>query len=152
MPRLAGLLTAALVLGLGTAGCARIRDLKGYVVDTELVSAIKPSIDNKASVQKTLGRPTMVSEFDGKTWYYVSRSTAQLAFMHPKPTEQQIVIVRFDDKNNVTKVEKLGKEQIANIDPSSDKTPTRGKEVSVLEQIMGNVGKFSPGVGGGGPQ
>jgi outer membrane protein assembly factor BamE (lipoprotein component of BamABCDE complex) len=150
------LITLSVALGFTASGCSRIKDLKGYVVDTEKVALVTAGTDNKASVQKTLGRPTMVSEFDAKTWYYVSRSTEQLAFLRPKPKDQQIIVVRFDDKGNVTKIEKLGLEQIANVDPSGDKTPTRGKDISALEQILGNVGRFSPagagGGGGGGPQ
>jgi outer membrane protein assembly factor BamE (lipoprotein component of BamABCDE complex) len=149
------LISLTIMLSLSASGCSRIKDLKGYVVDTEKVALVTAGTDNKASVQKTLGRPTMVSEFDAKTWYYVSRSTEQLAFMKPKPKEQQIIVVRFDDKGNVTKIEKMGLEQVAKVDPSGDKTPTRGKDISALEQIMGNVGRFSPagaGGSGGGPQ
>jgi outer membrane protein assembly factor BamE (lipoprotein component of BamABCDE complex) len=145
------LLSLAAALSLGATGCSRIKDVKGYVVDDEKVALLKAGIDNKTSVQKTLGRPTMISEFDSKTWYYVSRSTEQLAFLRPAPKAQQIIVIRYDDKGNVTKIEQMGLEQIAQVDPAGDKTPTRGKDISALEQIMGNVGRFSP-AGAGGPQ
>ncbi len=146
------LLSLAAALSLTATGCSRIKDVKGYVVDAEKVAMLKAGIDNKTSVQKTLGRPTMVSEFDAKTWYYVSRSTEQLAFMRPAPKAQQIIVIRYDDKGNVNKIEQLGMEQIAQVNPSDDKTPTRGKDISALEQIMGNIGRFSPAGAGGGPK
>ncbi len=141
-------------LALGAAGCTRIKDLKGYITDEQIMTMVQPGVDNRDSVMKTLGRPTVASSFDSKTWYYVSRQTEQLAFLYPKPKTQQVVIVRFDDKGNVSKVEKQGLEQIVSVDPSGDKTPTRGKDVSALQQIFGNIGKYSPaGAGqGGGPQ
>jgi outer membrane protein assembly factor BamE (lipoprotein component of BamABCDE complex) len=150
--RLAPALALSLVLALGTTACSRIKDLKGYITDEQIMSMVQPGVDNRDSVVKTLGRPTVTSSFDSKTWYYVSRQTQQWAFFHPEPKSQQVVIVRFDDKGNVSKVEKQGMEQIVSVDPSNDKTPTRGKEVSALQQIFGNIGRYSPAGAGGGPQ
>jgi outer membrane protein assembly factor BamE (lipoprotein component of BamABCDE complex) len=141
-------LSASLVFGM--TGCTRSKDLKGYIADQEMVAAIQPGVDNRASVMKTLGRPTVESEFDKKVWYYVSRPTKQLAFLHPQPVDQQVVVVRFDAKDNVAAVEKLGMDQIVAVNASGDKTPTRGKDISALQQIFGNIGKFAPT--GGGPQ
>lgn len=136
---------------LFTGACTRIQDIKGYINDEEMISSVKPGVDNRDSVIKTLGRPTFASEFDPKLWYYVSQRTDQLAFLRPKPTSHQVLIVRFNDKGNVVAIEKLGLDQIVSVNPSNDKTPTSGKEVSVWQQLLGNIGRFSPaGTGGGG--
>ena len=67
-----------------TAGCSRMRDHKGYVVDQTLIDTVQPGVDNRDSVAKTLGRPSFAGEFDGdRSWYYVSRDTRQLAFTRP---------------------------------------------------------------------
>jgi outer membrane protein assembly factor BamE (lipoprotein component of BamABCDE complex) len=141
------------VIALTAGGCSRTKDLKGYIADQDLISQIQAGTDNRASVIKTLGRPTVESEFDKNTWYYVSRPTKKIAFFHPKPIDQQVVVVRFDAKGNVAKVEKLGMDQIVAVNASDDKTPTRGKDISALQQIFGNIGKFSPAgaAGGDGP-
>ena len=83
------------------AGCTRIRDHQGYLVDEPLVAAIQPGVDNRDSVAGTLGRPTFVGQFDQRDWYYVSRNTRQLAFNMPRPTEQTVLHVRFDAAGNV---------------------------------------------------
>jgi outer membrane protein assembly factor BamE (lipoprotein component of BamABCDE complex) len=145
------LLALPLVALLG-AGCSRIPDLKGYIADETLVTAVQPGVDTKASVQKTLGRPSMVSEFDENTWYYVSRRTEQLAFFRPKPVEHQVLVMRFDAGGKLLKVEKLGKEQLVAVNPSDDKTPTRGKEQTFLQQLLGDVGRVAPAGAGGPPQ
>lgn len=141
---------AGIALMTLATGCTRIRDAKGYIADNELIGAIQPGIDNRASVMKTLGRPTLEGEFDKNNWFYVSRKTKQFAFFWPKTTEHQVVVVQFDPKGNVAGVQKLGMDQIVSVDPSNDKTPTYGKDVSLLQQIFGNIGKFSPAAGGGG--
>lgn len=148
--RLVSVLVLSTTLALAISGCSRIKDLKGYVSDEQVMTLVQPGVDNRDSVMKTLGRPTMASAFDAKTWYYVSRQTEQWAFFYPKAKDQQVVVVRFDDKGNVAKVEKLGLNQVAAIDPAGDKTPTRGKEISTFQQIFGNIGRYSAAGGGGG--
>jgi outer membrane protein assembly factor BamE (lipoprotein component of BamABCDE complex) len=141
---------ALLFAGLAVSGCTRITDVKGYYADAELVKTVQPGVDNRDSVLKTLGRPSIVSEFDDRVWYYVSQRTATFAFLKPSPTEHNVLVVRFDDKGNVQRVDNLGKDQLVSVDPESDKTPTKGRELSVLQQILGNIGRVGPGVGGGG--
>ena len=69
----AAALTGALVL---LAGCSSIVDRRGYMIDVTLVLAIQPGIDNRTSVEATLGRPSFASQFGPPTWYYVSNVTA----------------------------------------------------------------------------
>ena len=70
------------------AGCAGIKDHRGYVMDTELAQGIQVGIDNKESVTKTLGRPTFVGQFDGNDWYYLSANTKQVPFRSAKTIDQ----------------------------------------------------------------
>jgi outer membrane protein assembly factor BamE (lipoprotein component of BamABCDE complex) len=58
----------------------------------------------------------------------------------PKPKNQTILRVRFDAAGNVTAVDRRGMEQVASIDPMNDKTPTLGRERSLLEELFGNIG------------
>lgn len=131
---------AVIACGLVLAGCTRIRDHQGYIVDETLVTAIQPGVDNRESVAGTLGRPTFVGQFDQRDWYYVSRDTRQLAFNMPRPSEQTVLHIRFDEAGNVASVERTGLELVANIDPSNEKTPTLGRERSLFDELFGNIG------------
>ncbi len=139
------LLAAGLVFG--ASACTRVPNNIGYIVDEQLAAGIQPGVDNKQSVQQTLGRPSLSSQFDDRQWYYVSRITKQLAFMKPKAQTQSLIIVNFDQAGNVASVERRGLEKVANVDPVNDKTPTLGREGGILEDIFGNIGR----VGGVGP-
>jgi len=140
---------AIIGLALALSACAGSRDHKGFVLDPTLTEAIQVGIDNKESVTRTIGRPTFTSQFDPNEWYYLSRNTAQLAFRDPKVTDQTVLRIRFDQAGNVTSVEKTGKEQIASVDPSGDKTPTLGRKRSFFEELFGNIGTISqPGLPG----
>jgi outer membrane protein assembly factor BamE (lipoprotein component of BamABCDE complex) len=148
--RKAALLIAA-AAGLATGGCTKTQDLQGYLVDETLVSAVQPGIDNKESVQNTLGRPTFSGTFDQNDWYYVSRRTKNYAFNHPRVNQQTVLHVRFDPAGNVASVERKGKEDIVSIDPMSDKTPTLGRNVSIWDELFGNIGAVGAGGASQGP-
>ena len=137
--------SATLALALAGAaallvGCAKIRDRQGYIVDDTLVTAVQPGVDNRDSVMATLGRPTFTGQFDNNDWYYISRDTKNMAFNMPRVSNQIVIRVRFDQAGNVTSVEKRGMEQVANIRPSDDETPTLGHDRSLFEELFGNIG------------
>ena len=127
------------------SGCARIREHRGYMMDETLAAAVKPGVDNRTSVQGTLGRPTFVGQFDSRDWYYVSRNTHQLAFAMPKPKETTVLHVRFDEQGNVATVQRTGMERVESIDPDNDKTPTLGRERGFFRELFGNIGSVGAG-------
>lgn len=144
------LLTGLVTGGLLLSGCSQVRGHQGYIVDPVLTNAIQPEIDNRQSVEASLGRPTFTGQFDDNTWYYVSRETKQLAFNSPTPRDQMVMRVTFDQAGNVTAVDRTGLELVASISPTGDKTPTLGRERSFFEELFGNIGAVgAPGAQGG---
>jgi outer membrane protein assembly factor BamE (lipoprotein component of BamABCDE complex) len=143
-------LTALAVLVLGASGCTRLKAHQGYVGDATLLSSVQPGVDNKASVEASLGRPTFVGQFDSNDWYYYTRDTKQLAFASPKASGQFVLHVRFDPAGNVATIKQTGMESIARINPEGDKTPTLGRHTGFFEDFFGNIGSVgAPGAGGG---
>jgi outer membrane protein assembly factor BamE (lipoprotein component of BamABCDE complex) len=55
-----------------------------------------------------------------------------------------VVVVGFDDTGLVRDVRRYTLEDGKLIDPVTRKTPAPGKELSFLEQLVGNVGRFNP--------
>jgi outer membrane protein assembly factor BamE (lipoprotein component of BamABCDE complex) len=142
---------AALGLAVLAGGCTSIRDHRGYMMDKALIDGIQPGIDNRTSVEQTLGRPTFESQFGTRDWFYVSQNTKTPAFRRPRTEDQTILRIRFDQAGNVVAVDQRGMEQVARIDPEGDKTKTLGRDRSFLEDLFGNVGAVGvPGAGGGG--
>jgi outer membrane protein assembly factor BamE (lipoprotein component of BamABCDE complex) len=50
--------------------------------------------------------------------------------------------VRFDNNDQVVSFANYGMEDGQIIDFNSRKTPTKGKELTILQQLLGNVGRF----------
>jgi len=143
MARIATALAGAALL----AGCVGTRDHRGAVIDQELVTAVQVGVDNKQSVERTLGRPSFVGTFTPNDWYYVSQDTNTFAFRNPRVVKQTVLRVRFDQAGNVIAVEQTGKELLASINPSRDRTPTLGRKRTIFDDIFGNIGTVnSPSV------
>lgn len=144
---------AVLLLAAGTLGgcAAQIRGHQGYFFDPSLVATVQPGVDNKESVDKTLGRPTFAGQFTDNDWYYFSRDTRQLAFSQPRPKAQEVLHISFDKAGNVAKVEKTGMEKIASISPIGKTTPTLGRKRGFFEDLFGNIGRVGAVPGGMGP-
>ena len=132
---------AVAMLGLVTlAGCAEVRDHKGYIVDTTLINTVQAGVDNKDSVTKTLGRPTFDSQWDGgTTYYYLARDTRSLAFSTPKPVSQTLLAVRFAANGDVSSVQRTGIETVREIKPYGRKTPVLGSHRTFFSELFGNI-------------
>jgi outer membrane protein assembly factor BamE (lipoprotein component of BamABCDE complex) len=147
--------TMIALTAMSLAGCAAVRAHKGAVLDSQLAGAIEPGVDNKASVQKVLGPPTLTGTFLPDDWYYVSADTRQVAFRNPRMSKETVLHIRFDAAGNVASVQRSGKELALNIDPSKRSTPTLGRKRSFFEEVFGGIGSVNsgglPGAGNQGP-
>jgi outer membrane protein assembly factor BamE (lipoprotein component of BamABCDE complex) len=147
-------LAAVAGISVSSGGCKSIRDHRGYMADQILIDSVQPGIDNRLSVERTLGRPTFISQFGEQSWYYVSMNTKTPPFRRPRTADQTVVRVRFDTAGNVAAVEKRGIEKVVRLDPDGHVTPTLGRERSFIEDLFGNIGAVgAPGAAGspGGP-
>lgn len=143
-------LTILSAIALLAQGCTQLRGHQGYIGEASLLSGVQPGVDNRESVQATLGRPTFIGQFGDSDWYYYARDTKQLAFANPKPTSQFVLHVRFDAAGNVVAATQSGMENIAKLSPESDKTPTLGRNTSFFEELFGNIGSVGAGTAPGG--
>ncbi|MEO9462477.1 MAG: outer membrane protein assembly factor BamE [Marinomonas sp.] len=138
-------------IGLGLSGCSSIRESRGYVVDGVLVNSVQAGIDNRRSVEATLGRPTFTSQYGDKTWYYISSVTGRKPFVRPSIKTHSVLAVKFDGAGNVISAERSGVDQVAFLSPDGKETPTLGRERTFLEDLFGNIGQVGAGGPGGGP-
>ena len=135
---------------LALGACSSIRESRGYVTDAVLLNSIQPGIDNRRSVEGTLGRPTFESQYGEPTWYYISSITGRRPFVRPRIREHAVTAIRFDEAGNVASVERDGIEEVVFLTPDGDKTPTLGRERGFLEDLFGNIGQVGA-AGPGGP-
>ena len=133
------LFAAALVL----AGCTISVDQRGNLPDPEKLAQVQPGSTTKEQVVKVLGTPSSASTFNDDTWYYISRKTKQVAFFSPTVLDQQVYIVDFDNRGVVKNVDHRALADGLPVEPAPGATPAPGRELTFLEQLVGNLGKFN---------
>lgn len=134
---LAPLLAALLV------ACAPRIQQQGNVPDAEQVVLIQPGIDDKNRVAELLGSPSTTSTFDADTWYYISRRTSQDAFWEPEVLDQSVLAIAFDTNGLVEDMKIYDQDDgrlVAMVDRT---TPVYGNELTLFQQLLGNLGRFN---------
>ena len=143
MSRTAAGVTAAVLLALplGVGACAPIKSTHGFQALDVKPAELKVGEDTKATVLERIGSPSVQSTFDPNLWFYVSQSVNQIAFYKPRVTSREIVAVSFDQAEKVAAVDRLTLKDGKVIAFNGRETPTRGRELGVLEQLLGNVAR-----------
>ncbi len=136
---------------LAASACTPLRSHQGYIIDADLVNSVRPGVDNRQSVQSTLGTPTFAAQFNRGDWYYVARDSRNYAFNSPRMREQLVIQVSFDTAGNVAAIRRSGGDQVASIDPYGKFTPTLGRKRGFFHDLFGNIGAVgAAGAGGAG--
>lgn len=141
---------AVALAGVSLGGCTTLKGHNGYVIDADLVNSVQPRVDNKASVEKVLGKPTFTGQFNDNEWFYLSRETRYLGYTNPVGRSQATIRIAFDDKGTVTSISRTGLELASNVRPYGKVTPTLGRKQSFFQQLFGNIGTVGAGIPGGG--
>lgn len=130
------------LLLIGLSACNPVLRTHGYIATEDKPQAVEPKKDTKASVLARLGNPSVKSTFDDNTWYYMSSVTERMAYLTPVTRDRTITAITFNDNGKVEKVAEYGIEDGQYVSYVKRKTPTRGRELSVLEQIFGTIGRI----------
>jgi len=127
---------------------------RGINVDPNTIKQFVPGTTTRADVQSLLGTPTAKGSFDDNTWIYVAETTQARIGRLPGVNNQNVVVLNFDDNGVLKDVKSLNKDDSQDVDVIARTTPSPGTEASVLQQLLGNIGKFNPtglgNAGGGG--
>jgi outer membrane protein assembly factor BamE (lipoprotein component of BamABCDE complex) len=133
---------AVALAALGVA-CTPIIEVRGNNPPPEQLAQVKVGASTREDVQALLGTPSNVTPFGEESWHYISAVTEREAFFEPVILERKVVTVVFDRAGMVRAIDNRGLEDGKDVVPNSRETPTAGKEMTVLQQMMGNVGRFS---------
>jgi len=136
---------AAIALSLlSTAACAPITSYSGFQAIESDPKDVKVSVDTKSTVRGKLGSPSATSTFDPNTWFYMNQVKQRVAFRKPQVVSRSVTAITFDKENEqVMSVNNYTLKDGKVIAFNGRETPTRGRELTILEQLLGNVGRGS---------
>ena len=134
----------ALITVVAVTGCAPTKSNRGNLVEDFRLSEITPGISTRTNVLKSLGSPTTTAPFDDNIWYYIGQKMEKKGIFDPKVIDERVIVVAFNDKGIVETMEDVDSERLE-VPTVRRKTHTGGNDVTVLEQLLGNVGRFNRG-------
>jgi outer membrane protein assembly factor BamE (lipoprotein component of BamABCDE complex) len=157
LPRCLAALAALLLL----AGCSVFQaqsQVRGNRIDPDDLKELVPGTSTRADATALLGSPTARATFDENRWIYISMVTRPRIGRVQGVLSQDVVVLTFNDQGVLQNVERLDQDDSLPVSISSRATPSPGTEASFMQQLFGNIGRFSAGaptsattLGGGAP-
>ncbi|MCM2473892.1 outer membrane protein assembly factor BamE [Rhizobium sp. CG5] len=136
-----GAAIAALLVVGGLSGCQTGEVFhNGYIVDEDAL-ALVPVGASREQVILSLGTPSTTATFDGEVFYYISQKRVRsVAFMKQKLVDQQILAIYFDKDGVVAQRSNYTLQDGKVFDTISRTTPTGGKDLTFLQQLLSGGG------------
>jgi outer membrane protein assembly factor BamE (lipoprotein component of BamABCDE complex) len=142
MPRIPVLVAIVSAAALASA-CAPTVGVNGFqAIDTKPQDLVVGT-DTKETVLAKLGSPSTTSTFEpDAVWYYIGQVTEKYTYNLPQVTQRSVTEVTFDKTSGqVASVRTLGLDDGRDLRMNSRETPTRGRSLTIIEQLLGNVGR-----------
>ena len=144
----------ALLLALSLGGCSVFepkQQIRGNKIDADQMKELTVGTSTRVDVAALLGSPTMRATFDDNTWLYISEITRPRIGGTQSVEAQTVVVLTFDNKGVLSGIKTKTEDDSVAVSVVDRKTPSPGSEASFLQQLFGNIGRFSAaGVGTGG--
>ena len=127
---------------ISLSACTPTQATRGNIVEDFRMAELTPGVSSRTNVLKSLGSPTTKAPFDDNVWYYIGQKTEKNGVFDPKVVDEKIVMATFDESGILESLEEVDNERM-DIPRVRRKTKTGGNDVTVIEQLLGNVGKFN---------
>ena len=124
--------------------------VRGNKVDPDMLAQLVPGTSTRADATALIGSPTAKASFDDNTWIYIGEVTKPVIAGTQRVLSQQTVVLSFDQGGVLRNVETKNMDDALPVNVVSRTTPSPGNNASVLQQLLGNVGRFNPGGAAGG--
>ena len=135
----AGLLTATIM------ACAPVIDNRGYFFDDRSVDNIEKGVTDKEAVRETFGSPSSESVLNNGAYYYIYSRFVTESYRAPEEVDRKVLAIYFDENKTVRDLAVYGLEDGIIVPIVARTTQTQGSELTALQQIFGNVGRFGDG-------
>jgi outer membrane protein assembly factor BamE (lipoprotein component of BamABCDE complex) len=142
-----GRTAVAVALCLSVTACAWFSQppqTRGNRVEEDQLKELTPGTSTKADVTALIGSPTEKTIFDDNTWLYITEVTRPRIGRTLGVLDQQVVVLTFDDRGVLTGEKRLVQDDAVPVSVASRTTPSPGTEASFMQQLLGNIGKFTP--------
>ena len=133
---------AAVTVAAGLSACSPITSYSGFQAIDSDPKDVKIGTDTKSTVRAKLGSPSVQSTFDPNVWFYVNQVKERVAFQKPHVTARNVTAITFSKESELVETVNVYTLKDGKVIAYNNReTPTRGREMTVLEQLLGSVGR-----------
>lgn len=118
---------------------------RGNRVDADLLRELVPGTSSRADAAALLGSPTAKATFDENTWIYIGSMTQLRIARTQSIVSQDVVVLSFDNGGILRSIKRTDLDDAYSVGMVSRATPSPGNDTSFMQQLFGNVGRFSAG-------
>jgi outer membrane protein assembly factor BamE (lipoprotein component of BamABCDE complex) len=123
------------------SACTPTTSFQGFQAIDARPQDVQAGVDTKETVRSKLGTPSAVSDFDPDVWFYISQVAEHQSFYRPRLLRRDVVAISFNKGGDtVANVDTLSLKDGRVVAYNGHETPTRGRELTVLEQLIGSIG------------
>lgn len=97
----------------------------------------------KDDIRALLGSPSTTSTYGPDIWFYISSTKERRGVFEADIVKQNVLGIQFNDDGTVEGYERYNLKDGKPIEVVEKTTPTEGHSLGVLEQLLGNMGRFN---------
>ena len=120
--------------------CSGIKSNNGYMPVSDKIDQLKVNITTSVSARSELGEPALILGSREPIFIYSSQITDRMFFFEPKVVSRDVLVLYFNKKKRLKKLDKFNKNDGKYIDINTGTTQLKEKEKSLLAAIFSNVG------------
>ena len=128
------------LLGLSLAACQPTLETSGTFLSEAETQAVRVGMD-VAELQALVGPPSYTSALDPDLIAYIGTRFEVRLLRDPKPVERRILALDISG-GRVQSLVQFDLQDGRQIFPDSNRTPTNGRTISLVEELLGNIGRF----------
>ncbi|MEM7072059.1 MAG: outer membrane protein assembly factor BamE [Pseudomonadota bacterium] len=134
---------AMLAAIVGVASCQPYDHLHGQLPRPYQLELLVVDESTRSDVVEILGSPSTLANFDENTWYYMGIKTRRWAFLDEEILEMRVHALTFNEQDILVSHLEYDENDLRQINFSTDETPTSGRDLTIIQQILGNFGRFN---------
>ena len=120
--------------------CTGIKSNNGYLPVKNSVDQLKVNVTSPSSAKSTLGEPALVLGKKEPIFIYSSQVTNRVLFFEPKVISRDVLVLYFNKKKKLRKLENFSLEDGKSFDLNTDATNLNTEERSLIANLFSNVG------------
>ena len=120
--------------------CSGIKVNNGYMPVQDSVDQLKVNKTSLSFAKSRLGEPALILGNQEPIFIYSSQVTNRILFFEPKVISRDVLVLYFNKKNKLKKLEKFNLKDGKSFQMNTDTTTLNAEQRSLIATLFSNVG------------